>query len=157
MLSMCCDCLLLQSCPTPCSPIDYSPPGSSVHGILQAGILEWTAMPSSRGSSRPRDRIQVSRLAGCFFTHRATRGSHCFLPEAKLAHRSAHYCLAFGHSTNCPLPRMHSPILWSQTKKDSNSASVIIETVPLDKLGNLTKPYLSKRSVQPYLTGLLQR
>ena len=42
--------------------MDCSPPGSSVHGILQARILEWVAMPSSRGSSRPRDRTQVSRL-----------------------------------------------------------------------------------------------
>ena len=38
-----------------CDPMDYSPPGSSVHGILQARILEWVAMPSSRGSSQPRD------------------------------------------------------------------------------------------------------
>ncbi|CAI9171186.1 unnamed protein product [Rangifer tarandus platyrhynchus] len=43
---------LLQLCPTLCDPIDYSPPDSSVHGILQARILEWVAMPSSRGSSR---------------------------------------------------------------------------------------------------------
>ena len=42
---------LLQSCPTLCDPMDYSPPGSSVHGILQARILEWVAMSSSRGSS----------------------------------------------------------------------------------------------------------
>ena len=42
---------LLQSCLTPCDPMDCSPPGSSVHGILQARILEWVAMPSSRGSS----------------------------------------------------------------------------------------------------------
>ena len=41
----------LQSCPTLCNAIDYSPPGSSVHGLLQARILEWVAMPSSRGSS----------------------------------------------------------------------------------------------------------
>ena len=46
---------LLQSCPTLCNPIDYSPPGSSIHGILQAIILEWVAMPSSRGSSQPWD------------------------------------------------------------------------------------------------------
>ena len=45
----------LQSCLTLCDPLDYSPPGSSVHWILQARILEWVAMPSSRGSSRPRD------------------------------------------------------------------------------------------------------
>ena len=40
----------LQSCLTLCNPMDYSPPGSSVHGILQARILEWVAVPSSRGS-----------------------------------------------------------------------------------------------------------
>ena len=46
---------LLQLCPTPCDPMDCNPPGSSVHGILQARILEWVAMPSSRESSQPRD------------------------------------------------------------------------------------------------------
>ena len=51
---------LLQSCPTLCNSMDCSPPGSSVHGILQARILEWVSMPSSRGSSQPRDRIYVS-------------------------------------------------------------------------------------------------
>ena len=45
----------LQSYPALCNSVDYSPPGSSVHGILQARILEWVAVPSSRGSSRPRD------------------------------------------------------------------------------------------------------
>ena len=47
-------------------PMDCSPPGSSVHGILQARILESVAIPPSRGSSRPRDRIQVSCIAGKF-------------------------------------------------------------------------------------------
>ena len=41
----------LQLCPTLCNPMDYSLPGSSVHGILQARILEWVSMPSSRESS----------------------------------------------------------------------------------------------------------
>ena len=50
-----------QSCPTLCNPVDCSPPGSSVHGILQARILEWVAISFSRGSSRPRDWTQVSR------------------------------------------------------------------------------------------------
>ena len=45
----------LQSCLTVCDPMDYSPPGPSVPGILQARILEWVAVPSSRGSSWPRD------------------------------------------------------------------------------------------------------
>ena len=51
---------LLQSCSLLCDAMDYSPPGSSVHRILQARILEWVAMLSSRGSSQPRDRICVS-------------------------------------------------------------------------------------------------
>ena len=52
-----CACMLIaQSCPTLCNHMDRSPPGSSVHGILQARTLEWVAMPSSRGSSQPRDR-----------------------------------------------------------------------------------------------------
>ena len=45
----------LQSCLSLCDPMDYSPPGSSIYGILQARILEWVAMSSSRGSSPPRD------------------------------------------------------------------------------------------------------
>ena len=58
----------LQSCLMLCDPMDCSPPGSSVHGILQARILEWVAMPSSRGSSWPRDQTWVSCIAGRFFT-----------------------------------------------------------------------------------------
>ena len=59
-----------QSCPTLRHPVDCSPPGSSVHGILQARRLEWVAISSSRGSSRPRDQTQascVSCIAGRFF------------------------------------------------------------------------------------------
>ena len=52
---VCVHAKLLQSCLTLCDPMDCSPPGSSVHGILQARILEWVAMPSSRGTSQPRD------------------------------------------------------------------------------------------------------
>ena len=48
-------CLVAQSCPTLCIPMDANPPGSSVHGIFQARLLEWVVMPSSRGSSQPRD------------------------------------------------------------------------------------------------------
>ena len=53
-----------QSCLTLCDPMDCSPPGSSIQGILQARILEWVAISFSRGSSRPRDRTQVSRIGG---------------------------------------------------------------------------------------------
>ena len=54
----------LQSWPTLCNPMDCSPPGCSVHGILQARILEWVAMPASKESSRPRDRACVSYISG---------------------------------------------------------------------------------------------
>ena len=57
-----------QSCPTLCDPTDCSPPGFSVHGILQARILECIAIPFSRGSSQPRDQTQVSHIAGDPFT-----------------------------------------------------------------------------------------
>ena len=61
-----------QLCATLSDTMDCSPPDSSVHGILQARILEWVAMPFSRGSSQPRDQTQVSRIAGGFFTICAT-------------------------------------------------------------------------------------
>ena len=57
-----------QSCPTLCNPMDYT-----VHRILQARILEWVAIPFSRGSSQSRDQTQVSHIAGSFFTSWATR------------------------------------------------------------------------------------
>ena len=65
-----------QSCLTLCDPVDSSPPYSSVHGILQAKILEWVAISFSRGSSWPRDRTQVSRIAGRCFNLWATREAH---------------------------------------------------------------------------------
>ena len=52
----------LHLCPTLCDPMDCSPPGSSVHEVLQARILEWVPMPSSRESSRPRDETCVSYI-----------------------------------------------------------------------------------------------
>ena len=65
--------LVTQSSPTLCDPVDGSSSGSSVHWILQARVLEWVAIPFSRGSPWPRDRTQVSRIAGGFFTIWAPR------------------------------------------------------------------------------------
>ena len=56
-------CMCAKSCPTLCDAMDCSPPGSSVHGILQARILEWVAMPSSRESFRPRNQTLVSYVS----------------------------------------------------------------------------------------------
>ena len=75
-IDQCVKVLVAQSCLTLCDPMDYSSLGSSVPGILQARILEWVAIPFSRGSSWPRDRTQVSRTAGGFFTIWATRQAH---------------------------------------------------------------------------------
>ena len=61
--ALCMHAKSFQLCLTPYDPMDCSPPGSSVHGILQARILEWNAMPSSRGSSQPRDRSCVSYVS----------------------------------------------------------------------------------------------
>ena len=62
-----------HSCPTLCNHRDSSLPGSSVHELLQARILEWVAIPFSRGSSQPRDRTWVTLIAGRFFTILSTR------------------------------------------------------------------------------------
>ena len=70
-----------QSCPTLCNSMNYSLPGSSVLGLLQARILEWVAIPFSRGSSLPRDLPRVSWFAGRSFTVWATREApSLFLP-----------------------------------------------------------------------------
>ena len=66
-------CLVDQSYPTLSDPMNCSPPGSSVCGILQARILQWVAIFFYRGSSQPRNQIRVSRVAGRFFTVWATK------------------------------------------------------------------------------------
>ena len=73
-----------QSCLTLCDPMGCSLPGSSVHGIFQAIVLEWIAISFSRGSSQPRVRTQVSRIVDTRFTVWATRKVH-------------YYCLIPGH------------------------------------------------------------
>ena len=81
-----------QSCPTLWDPLDCSLPGSSIHGIFQARVLEWVAISFSRRSSQPRDRTRVSGIAGRCFTIWATKlslsESQNLLQELRLrAHR----------------------------------------------------------------------
>ena len=73
-------------CLTLSDPMDCSPPGSSVHGILQARIQEQIAMSYSRGSSRPRDRTQVSCTGRWILYHKGHRGS----PQCNYANRGKH-------------------------------------------------------------------
>ena len=69
----CCCCLVAKLYPFFCDPVDCSPPGSSVNGILQARILVWVPISFSRGSSRPRDRTHVSWIGRWTFCYWAIR------------------------------------------------------------------------------------
>ena len=79
-----------QSFPTLCDPVDYSPPGSSGRGVLQARILEWVAISFSRGSSQPRNLTHVSRIASRPFNLWATR-------EALQYYNRQYKCFAHGY------------------------------------------------------------
>ena len=76
--------------------MDCSPPGFSVHGILQARILEWLAISFSRGSSQPRDRTQASCIAGTCFNLWATREAlSLFKPQGNISRMTFHACHPF--------------------------------------------------------------
>ena len=97
----------------------YSPPGSSVPGILQARILEWIAIPSSRASSWPRDPTQVSCIAGRFFTiwaiREALRNAMVTVYHQILLNTSSDYSSPWGktyQSVTKPLPL--GPMSWGQ-------------------------------------------
>ena len=72
-----CLCVVTQSCPTLCDPVDHSPPGSPIPGILQARTLEWAAISSSRSSCQPRDQASSPALAGRFFTTEPLGKARC--------------------------------------------------------------------------------
>ena len=82
-----CVCMCVQSCLTVCNLMGYSPPGSSVHGMFQARILEWVAIPSSRGPSRTRIKplsLVSPALTGGFFTTGTTwEATHLEQPRIK--------------------------------------------------------------------------
>ena len=94
-----------QPCPTLCNPMDCSPSGSSIHGLLQARILEWVVIPFSRGSSWSRDWTRVSCIAGRFFTVWATR-------EALGPHSNSQTSF-MGHPEKC-CPPVHY-VFWAGT------------------------------------------
>ena len=110
----------LQPCSTLCNPMDCSLPGSFVHEILQASILEWVAMPSSRGSSWPRDRTRVacsSCTAGGFFTVEppAEPGSDTwmyipFLLESERSRSFTHRSHAIGRSRDYQAGNLSQPL-----------------------------------------------
>ena len=81
-----CESAVAESCLPVCDPMDCSPPGFPVHGILQARILEWVAISYSRGSSQLRDQTWVFHITGTFFIFWATR-------EARETCLLAHNCI----------------------------------------------------------------
>ena len=113
-----------QLCSTLCDPTDCSPPGSPVHGLLQARMLEWVAISFFKGYSWPRDRTHVSCTSGRFFTVCATRETFpklwvIMLVEAVQARKyiwSSHCCSLQGRSKSLShdfLPRNYLVFLWS--------------------------------------------
>ena len=116
------DCLVTQSCPILCNPMDCSPPGSSVHGILQARILEWIVIPFSRGSSQPKDQTWVFCTAGGFFTTELS-GKPCALDFIRFLFLSSSlppsiiiFCLYLVNSSNnFHVFHLYMFLLWSNT------------------------------------------
>ena len=100
-------CVGAQSCPTLCDSMDCSLPGSSVHGIFQAGILEWAVISSFKGSSRPKDQTHVFCIS-CI-------GRQLLYHWAHILECAYHQKFSFNPSLYswCPLPILaHSPILF---------------------------------------------
>ena len=98
--------LATQSRPTLCDPMDYSPPGYSAHGILQARILEWIAISFSRRSSQLRDWTWVSHIAGRLFTNWATREDLYPLEGPGYFKKSS--------KTACWRPELRPPLPWAE-------------------------------------------
>ena len=103
--------LVTHSCLTLCGPMNYCPPGSFLHRILQARILEWVAIPFFRGSSQPRGQTWVSCPAGRFFYHLSHLSSVQFNSVAQLCPT---LCDLMNHSTP-GLPVHHQLPEFTQT------------------------------------------
>ena len=97
-----------------CDPMDCGLPGSSVHGILQARILEWVAIPFSRGSSRHRDQIWVSCITGSFFTNLPSK-------EAQSTHESHSHSVM---SSSLWPHRLYSP--WNSPGQNTGLGSLFL-------------------------------
>ena len=111
---------LLQSCPTQWDPVDCSPPGSSVPGILQARILEWVAMPTSRGSSRSRDQTCLSYVPWQFWTSSTTW-------QAPFSHRFP----ANRRPGQCPVGKWHhGPSLENLTSPKKRDVKILTPGFP---------------------------
>ena len=119
-----------QLCPTLCDPIDCSLPGSSVHGIFQARVLEWVATSFSRGSSQHRDRTRVSRIVSRRFYPLSHQGS----PRRKVKGKSR---LTLCNPTGCSLWAFPSKVFSRQEYRSG---------LPFPFPGGLHNPGIEPRS-----------
>ena len=122
-----------QSCPTLCDPMDCSPPGSSVHGILQARVLEWVAISFSRGSSWLRDWTQVSHIAGRRFNLWATREAECIMLNAGLDKSQASVKIARRNINN--LRYADDTTLMAESKEEVNDSLLMRVKEESEKAG----------------------
>ena len=112
------------SCDWLCEPMDCSPPGSSVHGISHAGILEWLVISSCRGSSQPRDQTFISCIAGRFFSAEP----HCEISLNRLSSVQARSVSPWSlllNSLTCHCSELvyHDFLCWIFSYGDSNFTS----------------------------------
>ena len=124
-----------QSCPTLCHPVDCSPPGSSIHGILQARILEWVAISFPRGSSQLRDWTQVSHIAGRCFNLWPTRE---YFTKLVCKYRTVNWSTLAEGNKMCTLPWITdsfyiSPIPWHPGGGHGNLLQYFCPESPMDR------------------------
>ena len=123
--------LVARSCLTLWDPMDCRPPGPSVHGILQARILEWVAISFSRGSFWLRDRIQVSCTVGIYFAIWTTRGAQAWAERRDLVLSYAHHFLA--HPDMCLVSSRYLELVYTELKTCSCHYRVITDSEKLGK------------------------
>ena len=151
-----------QLCPTLCDPMDCNLPGSSVHGIFQARILEWVAISFSRGSSRPRDRTQVSCLVGRRFTIWARPSLGAYSNSCPLSHWchptilssvTPFFCLqSFPAAGSFPMSRL----FMSSGHRTGDSASASVFPMNISGLFSFRIDWFDLLAVQGTLRSLLQ-
>ena len=134
--------LVAQSCSTLFDSMDCNPPGSSAHRILQARILEWVAIPFSRGSSRPWDQTWFSHMAGRFFAIWVTREA---LPETILYPPPPPPSPPFYRSQTEPLPQLGNFLM-------IHSISKLNTESPSPDPGSITFPLRSSTSHWAWLS-----
>ena len=107
--------LVAQLCPTLCDPMGCSPPASSVHGILQARILEWVAIPFFCRSFWPRDWLRVSSTAGGFFTIWASREAQVLF-WSFCGFKKKFFCRVFASNKMQPILN-NARVIFNQNRK----------------------------------------